>query len=306
MAKADHAPQPPASATCPNCGAAAVHAFTIPDVNRRISVDPFHYNRCPSCGLVFLANIPRDLGRYYPADYYATRQTAEQLAVNARLEKYKIEIVQRFVKAGRLCEVGPGGGGFVWLAKSAGFDVTAIEMDSAVCEFLTKTVGIRTINSQDVPAALESQPSFDVIALWHVIEHIPDPWPVFLAAAARLNPGGVLLLAAPNPESFQFGVFGARWVHVDAPRHVVLIPLDLLTRHARDAGLEPALVTTTDPGSLGWNTFGWQHTLGNFWPHPLIKRVMMHIGCLISLVMSPFERREFRGSTYTAVYRKPG
>lgn len=305
MAEADPEPQPPASATCPSCGAAAGPAFTIHDVNRRITADPFHYNRCPSCGLVFLTNIPRDLGRYYPADYYATWQTPEQLAANARAEKYKIEIVQRFVKAGRLCEVGPGGGGFVWMAKSAGFDVTAIEMDSAVCEFLTRTIGIRTINSHDVPAALRGLESFDVIALWHVIEHIPDPWPVFRAAAERLNPGGVLLLAAPNPESFQFRVFKARWTHVDAPRHVVLIPLDLLTRRARDAGLEPVLVTTTDPGSLGWNTFGWQYTLGNLWPRPLFKRVMMHLGRLISLAMSPFERREFRGSTYTAVYRKP-
>lgn len=301
----DHKVQTGSVMKCSNCGTQATHAFTTFDTNRRISADSFHYYSCHSCGLLFLGNVPGDLGSYYPTSYYANNQTTEQLASNAKLESYKIDIVTQFVKSGSLCEIGPGGGGFVWLAKAVGFEVTAIEMDSAVCEFLSKTVGIRVINSSDVPDALTKLPKFDVIALWHVIEHIPDPWPIFRAAAERMNPGAILLIAAPNPASFQFWLLKGRWTHIDAPRHTTLIPMELLARRAKEFGLEQVLMTTNDEGSLGWNRFGWQNSLGNLWPHPLFKRLMIHLGRIVTLAVSPLERRKMCGSTYTAVFRKP-
>ena len=93
-------------------------------------------------------------------------------------------------------------------------------MDGRCCRFLRETVGIDVLEGPDTIGLLKSAPTVDVIVLWQVIEHLPDPWGVIAAAVERLAPNGLLIIDTPNPEAFQFRVLGSRWAHVDAPRHV--------------------------------------------------------------------------------------
>ena len=60
--------------------------------------------------------------------------------------------------------------------------------------------------------------------MFQIIEHLIDPWDTLQAAAESLLPGGVLVVATPNPGAFQFRFLRGRWTHVDAPRHTALIP----------------------------------------------------------------------------------
>ena len=60
--------------------------------------------------------------------------------------------------------------------------------------------------------------------MWHVIEHLRRPWEVIERAAANLQDGGVLAIATPNPRALQFKLLRRRWAHLDAPRHLFLIP----------------------------------------------------------------------------------
>jgi SAM-dependent methyltransferase len=203
-----------------------------------------------------------------------------------------------------LVEIGPGWGAFCLLAKRAGFDVEAIEREPKCCEFLVSQVGVRAIRSDDPAAALGQASAPDVIVLWHVFEHLPDPWVVLEAAARRLATGGVLLIATPNPDSFQLAFFGRYWTHVDAPRHLHLIPMDLLRGRAARLGLEAELVTTTDAGSIGWNDFGWRFSLANLAPHRLLKRPLRLAGRIAGKLAAVMDNREGRGSAYTAVFRK--
>lgn len=290
---------------CPLCGARTTLAFRIGDYNRRVSSASFAYLRCTHCGVFFLRDVPSDLARYYPTDYYVIARSIEELAGWSASERYKIELVTRFRGTGRLIEVGPASGSFCYLAKTAGFEVTAIEMDSRCCEFLSTKLGIGVINSSDEGAALESAPQADVIAMWHVIEHLVDPWVMLEVAARKLRPGGVLVLAAPNPQAFQFGVLRERWVHIDAPRHLWLIPAELLVERGARLGLEVSLITTRDPGSLGWNRFGWEYTLMNRFAMPAARRIAAAAGRLVAAAAYPIESREGRGAAYTIVLQKP-
>jgi hypothetical protein len=131
-----------------------------------------------------------------------------------------------------------------------------------------------------------------------------DPWSLITRAVQRLNPNGILVIAAPNPDAFQFGIFGARWTHVDAPRHVHLLPISLLRKKLTGLGLEELLATTTDPGSLGWNEFGWTFSLANMVKLPLAKRLLRIVGRVLNRLFSWYEGSEGRGSGYTVVFRK--
>src|SRR5205085_9122902 len=102
----------------------------------------------------------------------------------------KIELVMQFVRKGRLLEIGPSWGAFCLLAKRAGFSVEAIEMDPDCCEFLNSSIGVRAIGRSDEASALAEAARPDVIAAWHVLEHMQDPWKMIDAAAAQLATGG--------------------------------------------------------------------------------------------------------------------
>jgi len=289
---------------CPLCNNKSKLFFRTKDLNRKISRDIFHYYRCPSCKLIFLSPIPSDLGKYYPNNYYLIPSLVSELAKTAEAERYKIDIVKQFASSGRLLEIGPAYGSFIYMAKESGFDAEAIEMDSNCCNFISETIGARAICSNDPYEALQKVDNYEVIALWHVIEHLPDPWKILEAIAKKLLPGGILVIAAPNPEAFQFRVLGRFWPHVDAPRHLNLIPLSLLDEQMQSYGLKTVWSTTTDKGTLGWNLFGWMHFFAHMTELRYIKTALVTVSKIVSIILGPIERMKGLGSAYTVVFQK--
>jgi len=281
-------------------------AFETRDYNRGASNIAFAYARCPRCGLVSLQNIPDDLARYYTSGYHALPATPEAIEAGVRHDGYKVELVSRFVcPPARLVEIGPSWGSASLAAKRAGFDVHAIEMDPACCDFLTNRLGIAVTCSADEARALAEMERPLVVMAWHVLEHLPNPWRLLEAAARQVLPGGVLVFALPNPHALQARLLGTRWAHIDAPRHVHLVPSALLIEKASALGLQPVLCTTRDEGSLGWNGFGWAFSLQNLASLAIAKRALRLAGRVVSRVVAPIEGREGKGAAYTVVFRKP-
>ncbi len=288
---------------CPLCGAGSEHAFTVTDRNRAITDARFAYRRCTSCGTHFIEQVPEDLGRYYPEEYYPLPEAA-QLDQAAALDAEKLTFITPFATAGRLVEIGAGWGLFAHAARRAGFDVTAIEMDSRCCRYLASTIGVCAINSGAPANELAGLESSRVIALWQAIEHLPDPHVVLRATADNLEPGGILVVATPNPTSLQFRLLQERWVHLDAPRHLHLIPASALIAHAAALGLQLKLLTTADAAGRECNRFGWECALRR---HPASRapHVISTTGSkLLERVLRPIEQRGLAGSIYTAVFVK--
>lgn len=288
---------------CRVCGGSAHRRLESGDFNRRLAETRFTYFECTTCGSLALASLPADLERFYPTDYYQLPSSREELARVAEHERYKLEIVQRFVAKGRLMEVGPAVGGFAYLAKEAGFMVETVEMDARCCRFLREVARVGAIHSSDARSVLERSRHLDVIALWHVVEHLPDPMETLQAAAKALAPGGILVVAAPNPQALQLAVFGTYWAHLDAPRHLQLIPARYLRQTAAAWGMRAVLETTTDRGGLGWNLFGWDGSLRNL-AHRLNLGFPRLGARVVSRLARPLERSGDRGATYTLVLRR--
>ena len=293
------------SAGCALCGDRTTIAFSTTDRNRKLSSERFTYHRCGACNTLTLAPVPADLNRYYPPEYYRLPRNRTELLAAAAPERYKLEIIGRFVAAGRVVEIGPAVGQFAVVAQEAGYETSAIEMDAACCRFLRDALQIEVHETSDPSAALAAGGPFDVVAMWHVIEHLEEPRAVLSAAAEALRPGGVIVLAAPNPDAFQFRVFGRRWAHVDAPRHLTLLPIAALEGLARELRLDVVLATTRDAGTIGWNRFGWRESLAGFGNGSRAKQGLRLLGSVAARAMAPFDRRDQRGSTYTLVLRRP-
>lgn len=294
----------PASNACPLCRAPSTFLFDAGDENRRVSQMRFGYWKCASCGSVYLPDPPADLARYYQSEYYDI-PFLEQLKSVAAKDRNKIDMVLKFARGGRLLEIGPAFGVFAWQAKQAGFAVDVIEMDTRCCEFLRQEVGVNAIQS-DVPHyAMQALTQHEVIAIWHVLEHLPEPLAFLRAAAANLAPGGILVVAMPNPDAFQFRLMGRHWPHLDAPRHLMLMPAAPFARMAREFGLEQVFLTSDDSDARSWNRFGWQRLLMNRFAGRFMQYAMFVFGYALSLLMAPFDRHAFNGSAYTIVLRKP-
>jgi 2-polyprenyl-3-methyl-5-hydroxy-6-metoxy-1,4-benzoquinol methylase len=288
---------------CPLCGGPARTALTARDLNRAITHERFEYRRCRDCRAYFLVSIPDDLSRYYPPEYYPM-QSEPALEVAAAQEVFKVEMLAEHAEGGRLVEIGPGFGAFARAARNAGFDVTAIEMDEPSVEWLSSIVGVRAIQSAAPEEVLPTLEPSRVIAMWHVIEHLPRPWEVLESAAANLQPGGVLVIATPNPQSLQFKLLGRRWAHVDAPRHLFLIPPATLERRCEELGLRLASSTTVDPGGRHWNWFGWLYALR---ASPRSRPPRLHhllAARLLATLAAPVEARGQKGCAYTSIFVK--
>lgn len=288
---------------CRACGARASPLLRALDLNRRVSSQDFAYLRCPHCGLVFLDAAPADLGRYYEESYHMIPRSLDALARSAEAhERYKLALLRSVKAAGRVIEIGPGSGGFALLARQAGYDVTVIDMSASACRFIADEVKVRAVHATDEAESLAAEPPADVIALWHVIEHLREPFRLLEVAATRLTPTGVLLVATPNPLALQFRLLGRRWTHLDAPRHLQLIPAEVMTARARASGLAPLWLTYTDPGSLAWNRFGWDRAVGSAGSGEVPSLAARAFGKAMALLCAPLERHAGLGSAYTAAY----
>ncbi len=288
-----------AERVCPVCGGSGEHRLTTTDRNRGIDTERFAYLTCRTCATLYLAKVPEDLERYYPPDYYPLG--AEGRAIQS--ERAKLALLRRFVSGGSLIEIGPGAGGFAGEAQRGGFDVRVIEMDDGACAHL-RSLGIQTFQSAEPDEMLAVMAPSDAIVLWHVFEHLADPVALVRAAAANLRPGGVLLLAVPNPRAFQLRVLGARWPHIDAPRHLQLVPAATLLRLAGVAGLAPVALMGADRTGRDWNVFGWQHLAVRLNSAAARRRAAFYGAAILATALAPLERGGLRGSTYTAVFRK--
>jgi 2-polyprenyl-3-methyl-5-hydroxy-6-metoxy-1,4-benzoquinol methylase len=288
---------------CPLCAADGDPAFVARDRNREISPLPFPYARCRDCATLWLTEVPTDLGRYYPEAYYELPAAAD-LPKLAAGEQAKVDLIAAQTAPGRLVEIGPGFGVFAFAAKRAGHTVTGIEMDARCCAYLRDTVGVEAINSAEPETVLAGLEPSRVIALWHVIEHVPAPGALLDAIAANLEPGGVAVIATPNPEALQFRLLKERWAHVDAPRHLSLMPLDALSARASRAGLRLAGLTLRDPAGRHWNRFGWEYALRRRPAGGPAGPVVNLAGIAAAQLLRPLEGRGRNGAAYTAVFRK--
>ena len=175
----------------------------------------------------FLKTVPQPdmkvIHKYYEsADYIShTDSKAGFMAkIYQWVKKYSLSKKLRLVNAlnrgpGKLLDIGAGTGDFLVLSKKHQWDVQGVEPNFYAGN-LSATKGVALVKNID---ELEGQ-LFDVVTLWHVLEHLPNLDNTLLKIEALVRPGGNLIIAAPNYNSFDATYYKEYWAAYDTPRHL--------------------------------------------------------------------------------------
>jgi 2-polyprenyl-3-methyl-5-hydroxy-6-metoxy-1,4-benzoquinol methylase len=116
-----------------------------------------------------------------------------------------------------------------------GWEVVGLDAAVGAVRQVQEQLGLRALVGTLPHADLEPA-SFEVITMWHSLEHVHEPLTVLREALTLLVPGGKLIVAAPNLESWAFRRFGPAWFGLDLPRHLTHFTPSTLTLMLQTSG----------------------------------------------------------------------
>jgi len=227
-----------AGRSCPACGSSALVAWlTVPGSDPALPGD-YALARCASCGTaVTLAPVPPEAHESGAYGGGAPRGSRAAAPILRAFTRRRLTLLGAGGGAGRLLDVGAGRGRFVAQARAAGWDAQGIEPSLRGVEG-AKAIGVQ-LQRAGIDDADVARGSLDAATLWHVLEHLDEPGPALERIAGWLAPGGLLLVGVPNLGSVQARLGGARWYHLDVPRHRTHFTVAGLEALLRSSGLEP-------------------------------------------------------------------
>ena len=211
---------------CPVCNSNSLVPFlTCKDY--LVSQKDFVIQRCQKCSFQFTNPRPdsEEIGSYYKSEQYVSHNdqssglinTAYRVARNFTLNS-KVNLVNKINgNAGHILDVGCGTGTFLENCKEQGWQIVGVEPDAEAARAAITKLQI------DIPtdiSRLERTDLFDIITLWHVLEHIPDLDKTIHQLYERLADDGTLLIAVPNSDSYDAQYFKQYWAAYDVPRHL--------------------------------------------------------------------------------------
>ncbi|MFZ4105171.1 class I SAM-dependent methyltransferase [Flavobacterium sp.] len=129
--------------------------------------------------------------------------------------KNKLKLINLQSSKGRILDIGAGVGDFLNVAKNDGWQTIGIE-PSDKAKAIAKSKGVSFVESL---SELESN-SFDVITMWHVLEHVPDLENQIKELKRLIKPTGTVIIAVPNFKSYDASYYGKFWAAYDIPIHL--------------------------------------------------------------------------------------
>ncbi len=232
---------------CRNCGAGGLsNLFEAPAFDTCAGRAPILYGvaRCTQCGITTIAANEQDLESAYTPEYYGStdskfmgviERTVTALAgrqASSLLSTWQRDWTQRNPPA--VLDIGCGRGILLRAMKHNGASVLGLEREG----FVKAGDALDEVRSGSIFDDEYTELTFDIIVLWHVLEHLEDQDRLLDHLAARLNAGGILVLAVPNFSSWQSRLFGKYWFHLDLPRHLVHIESRWLNNRLQARGLQ--------------------------------------------------------------------
>jgi 2-polyprenyl-3-methyl-5-hydroxy-6-metoxy-1,4-benzoquinol methylase len=198
------------------------HFLTVLD--HSVSKETFHLYHDTNLDMLVTSPQPslENLGKYYESEDYISHTDNKRSLfekayhfVKGIALKNKLELINsEQIDKGSILDIGAGTGDFLSVAKKDGWNTTGIEpSDRAKAIAIGK--GISFVDNTTILA----ESSFDVITMWHVLEHVPDLDFQIKELKRLLKPTGTLIVAVPNFKSFDAKHYGSFWAAYDVPIH---------------------------------------------------------------------------------------
>lgn len=233
--------------------------------------DKFTYFQCSICGCLQIAEVPIDMSKYYPPNYYSfllpspqgSKKLIKRLIKNLRnqyavlnkgvLGKYintffPNEILQtlsgiHLTENSAILDVGCGTGSLLYDLKEIGFK-HLLGVDPYIKEDIEYENGLKIFKK----SIHELDGKWDLIMFHHSFEHIPNPTDTLHSVSRLLTKNGVCLIRVPTVSSYAWEHYRESWVQLDAPRHFFLHSIKSITLLAEkaDLNLEKIVYDSTD------------------------------------------------------------
>lgn len=212
---------------------------------------PYRVLRCSTCDLVYVT--PRHdedaLHKLYGEDYWRSNSPktrgyacyAEEEPLYLRTFRKRLELVRNHIPDGkiRVLDIGCAAGFFLRVMNEEGHEVRGVEVSADIAALAIEHLGEANIHVGFLDQ-LEPQQSgfeigsFDLITMWDVIEHVPDPQGLLQQAHKLLKPDGTLILETQNVDSRFAGILGKKWQHFKHEEHLYHFNPKTITRLLAD------------------------------------------------------------------------
>ena len=266
---------------CPWCGSekAQINLWLKDEF---LSKEDFHICECLSCGLLYTMPRPNKekIGEYYKSEEYYSHKENKKGFIPRLYEsvkkvnlKHKYNLATQGLNVGKMLDIGCGVGDFLHTAEAHGWKCTGVEpSENAKAIAKTKTKA-DIINSEDMEKIPDA--SFDLITMWHVLEHVDDlKWQIE-QLHRLIKTKGRIVIAVPNYKSYDGQYYKELWAAYDVPRHLSHFNKNVLTKIFKSKHLE---LVRTD--KLIWDAYYISYMSEQYKQHkfPLLKGAIR--GCI--------------------------
>ena len=182
----------------------------------------FHIYTCENCKNCFTVPFMNneELGKYYPDDYDCYKSYNSFLGFLQNLKSLNdVKLIKKTLhgKSKKSLEIGAGSGMFLNLLKQQNFNVDGVEPSESGVDYAKENFGI------DLELAYfedyQFKKKYDLIIMFHVLEHFNDPVSVLKKINDNLNNNGMLFIKVPRTDSWAAKLYGKYWTGFDLPRH---------------------------------------------------------------------------------------
>lgn len=211
---------------CPICETKDQQLF-LECTDYTVSNEQFKIVNCNGCGFKFTNPRPEEqkIGAYYQSEEYVSHSNTSKGVVNSLYQlvrKYtlsqKFKLVAGLSKGKSILDYGSGTGDFLNFCKKNGWNTQGMEPDEGARRMSIERFGLNVISPLQIKTLHAD--SFDIITLWHVLEHVHQLKPTLASLVGSLKKEGKLLIAVPNYTSFDARFYQKHWAAYDVPRHL--------------------------------------------------------------------------------------
>lgn len=213
--------------TCPICNSSNFEKV-LKCKDYTVSGEEFQIQRCTACKFLITNPAPeiQDLPAYYQSDQYISHTSRASsildriyLLVRSYTRKWKLGIVTKTLTSTTqksILDYGCGTGEFLQTCKSAGWRIRGVEPSLSA-----RSKAENNCKQQIATSIGDIQDTdFQIITLWHVLEHVPELNTIINTLHKKLNANGQLIIAVPNPSSWDSTHYKEYWAAYDLPRHL--------------------------------------------------------------------------------------
>ncbi len=188
-----------------------------------VSGENFHLFHDNQWDMLVTVPQPENLSKYYDSPEYKPHEHSSKgffdklyNFIRNRSYQYKLKIFKRFhPSAQSVLDYGTATGEFLHFLKQKTFKVSGVEPNKKARERANHLLDGEVKVSLD-----EIANKVDIISLWHVLEHIPDPDGLIEKLKEKLQPNGMIVIAVPNFKSYDAQYYRQYWAAYDVPRHL--------------------------------------------------------------------------------------